>query len=194
VTCPRCGAEWFHPETIELSEIEFRCSQSGARFVVQSSRRSPFHKFVIQAIKNTPARPTHPNNQAEHGADDRLVQVSSSSTDRLAVPIPTRFLARLFGRPTPIAPATERPLPSQEQEKGKPATSRSTYDADQYNWSSFFCPYCSATSFIKCAGGHLTCDGTVSMRSGRRFFRCFCGGAGFIEGWKRGHLLPPAET
>jgi hypothetical protein len=38
VTCPRCGAEWFHPETIELSEIEFRCSQSGARFVVQSSR------------------------------------------------------------------------------------------------------------------------------------------------------------
>ena len=50
VTCPHCGAEWFHPETIELSEVEFRCSKSGARFNVISSRRSPFHKFVIQKI------------------------------------------------------------------------------------------------------------------------------------------------
>jgi hypothetical protein len=50
VTCPTCGAEWFHPETIELSDVEFRCSKSGARFNVISSRRSPLHKFVIQKI------------------------------------------------------------------------------------------------------------------------------------------------
>ena len=62
-----------------------------------------------------------------------------------------------------------------------PAATRSTYDADQYNWSSFICPYCSATSFIKCAGGHA-CDGTVEMRSGRPFRQCFCGHAGFVEG------------
>jgi hypothetical protein len=27
-----CGAEWFHPETLELSDVEFRCSFTGARF------------------------------------------------------------------------------------------------------------------------------------------------------------------
>src|ERR1700726_1823369 len=57
VTCPHCGAEWFHPETIELSDVEFRCSKSGARFNVISSRRSPLHKFVVQKI-----------NKATHGA------------------------------------------------------------------------------------------------------------------------------
>jgi hypothetical protein len=30
--------------------------------------------------------------------------------------------------------------------------------------------------------GHLVCDSTVEMRNGRRFHRCFCGNAGFIEG------------
>jgi hypothetical protein len=49
-SCPRCGAEWFYPESIELSDVEFRCSMSGARFNVLSSRRSPLHKFVIQKI------------------------------------------------------------------------------------------------------------------------------------------------
>jgi hypothetical protein len=73
-------AEWFHPETIELDEIEFRCSQTGARFIVQLARRSPLHKFVVQAIKNAPLR----------------------------------------------------------------------YDAGEYNWASFFCPYCNASNFIKC--------------------------------------------
>jgi hypothetical protein len=31
VTCPTCGAEWFYPEVVEVSEVEFRCSSSGAR-------------------------------------------------------------------------------------------------------------------------------------------------------------------
>ena len=59
VTCPRCGSEWFHPETIELSDVEFRCSKSGARFNVISSRRSPLHKFVIQAINKATPKATH---------------------------------------------------------------------------------------------------------------------------------------
>ena len=33
--------------------------------MVQSSRRSPLHKFVIQAIKNAPPRPSKPIDQAE---------------------------------------------------------------------------------------------------------------------------------
>jgi hypothetical protein len=58
VTCPLCGAQWFHPKTIELSDVEFRCSKSGARFNVMSSRRSPFHKFVIQRIERAGGRDT----------------------------------------------------------------------------------------------------------------------------------------
>jgi hypothetical protein len=182
VTCPRCGAEWFYPETIELSEVEFRCSESGARFVVQTSRRSPLHKFVIQAIKHAPPRPSNPIDPDSHGAEDDLVQALSGSTDRLPGPKSGGLMARLFGRPKAIAAAAEPSLPSQEPENVSPVT-RSTYDADQYNWSSFICPYCSATSFVKCSkGNHLVCDGTTEMRSGRRFHQCFCGHAAFIEG------------
>jgi hypothetical protein len=55
-------------------------------------------------------------------------------------------------------------------------------DANEYNWTSFFCPYCSATSFVQCRGGHFACDGTVEIRSGRPFHQCFCGTCGFLEG------------
>src|SRR5947207_15495034 len=63
VTCPLCGAEWFHPELIELSSVEFRCSSNGARFKVMSSRRSPLHKFTIQKIDKAAqtARAPEPN-------------------------------------------------------------------------------------------------------------------------------------
>ena len=66
-----CGAEWFYPESIELNEVEFRCSQSGARFVVQLSRRSPLHKFVVQGIKNAPS-----------SAQQGIVGNGSSRSDR----------------------------------------------------------------------------------------------------------------
>jgi hypothetical protein len=181
VTCPRCGAEWFYPETIELSEVEFRCSESGARFVVQTSRRSPLHKFVIQAIKNAPPRPSKPIHDG-HGSEGYLLLASNSATDRLPGPKSAGLLARLFGRSTTIVAAAELSLPSQERENVGTVTTRSTHDADQYNWSSFICPYCGARSIIKCGGGHLVCDGRTEMRSGRRFHQCFCGNAGFIEG------------
>ena len=158
--------------------MEFRCAQSGARFVVQSSRRSPLHKFAIQAIKNAPPRSSKPIDQVDHGVEGDLAH----SMDQLAGPKPVGLLGRLFGRSTTIAPVAEPSLLSQQRKNASAVMTRSTYDADQYNWSSFICPYCSAKSFIKCAGGHLACNGTVEIRSGRRFHQCFCGNAGFIEG------------
>jgi hypothetical protein len=60
--------------------------------------------------------------------------------------------------------------------------SAATHNADEYNWSGFSCPYCNASSFVSCSGGHLTCDGGAELRNGRRFHQCFCGHAGFITG------------
>jgi hypothetical protein len=57
-----------------------------------------------------------------------------------------------------------------------------TYNAEEYNWSGFSCPYCNASSFVSCAGGHLVCDGTAELRNGHRFHQCFCGQAGSIRG------------
>jgi hypothetical protein len=56
------------------------------------------------------------------------------------------------------------------------------HDAGQFNWNGFACPYCGASSFVKCSGGHLACDGPGEMRNDRHFHRCFCGAAGYIEG------------
>src|SRR2546430_6639045 len=58
VTCPSCGAQWFHPETVESSEVEFRCSKTGARFTAIASRRSPLHQFVLKETKNVTLTPT----------------------------------------------------------------------------------------------------------------------------------------
>lgn len=60
--------------------------------------------------------------------------------------------------------------------------SAATHNADEYNWSGFSCPYCNASSFVSCSGGHLACDGSAELRNGRRFHQCFCGHAGFITG------------
>jgi hypothetical protein len=81
------------------------------------------------------------------------------------------------GLPASMTPGTE----------GKDQTSvaeaaAASYDADEYNWSGFVCPYCSASSFVSCAGGHLACDGTIEIRKGGRFHQCFCGHAAFISG------------
>lgn len=45
----------------------------------------------------------------------------------------------------------------------------------------FSCPYCNASSFVSCSGGHLYCDGTTQLRNGRRFHQSFCGNAAFIS-------------
>jgi hypothetical protein len=182
VTCPRCGAEWFYPEAIELNEVEFRCSQTGARFIVQLMRRSPLHKFVIQGIKNAPVRPGQA--AKEEGAapqeSTEIIENKETSLDRLSGPKPGRWLARVFGKTN--VPVTSRSVGDGERVPATPASKPLHYDASEYNWASFFCPYCNASNFVKCGAGHLVCDSTVETRSGRRFHQCFCGSAGFIEG------------
>jgi hypothetical protein len=176
VTCPRCAAEWFYPEAIELSEVEFRCAQSGARFIVQLSRRSPIHKFVIQGITNAPAATSKASNSQE-----KTIPADGVSVAQLPKSRSSGWLAALFGKSSPAVPTITASTDVSEP-KVAPAVTPLRHSASEYNWSSFLCPYCNASSFIRCSGGHLACDGTVEIRSGRRFHQCYCGNAGFIEG------------
>ena len=182
VTCPSCGAEWFYPESIELSEVEFRCSESGARFVVQLSRRSPLHKFVVQGIKNAAPRPGKASGESVPAAQREVIESSNSSTHQITGPKSGRWLANLFGNAAAIGATTSSPGVILDVEATSPTPAPIRHDANDYNWTSFFCPYCNAMSFIQCRGGHFACDGSVEIRSGRRFHQCFCGNAGFIEG------------
>jgi hypothetical protein len=182
VTCPLCDAEWFHPNTVELSDVEFRCSISGARFNVISSRRSPLHKFVIQKIKKPVPEPSRSSETGPAPTAQRPSLEAVRPSLGLAPPQKVgRWLARIVGRRADAI----SPLPSTSLLKDEPADAASpvaTHNADEYNWAGFSCPYCSASSFVSCAGGHLACDGTAKLRDGRRFHQCFCGQAGFITG------------
>jgi hypothetical protein len=181
VTCPHCRAEWFHPETIELSDVEFRCSKSGARFIVISSRRSPLHNFVMQAINKATPKATHaPQTEPSSSA----LQIAAKATPALpgAGPKIGGWLVGIIRGKTANLPASATPpVEANDQSSGAKAGA-SSYDADEYNWSGFSCPYCNASSFVACAGGHLVCDGTPQAREGGRFHQCFCGQAGFITG------------
>jgi hypothetical protein len=185
VTCPHCGAEWFHPETIELSDVEFRCAKSGARFNVISSRRSPLHKFVVQEIKKVRSAATG----APKAERPSSLQRSSPETTTPALPssVPTirGWLARITGRKGDVIPSIPTAAEPEDQSFGV-VTPVASHDAHEYNWSGFSCPYCSASSFVSCTGGHLACDGTTELRDGRPFHQCFCGQAGFIG--------PPMKT
>jgi hypothetical protein len=180
VTC-RCGAEWFHPPTVELTEVEFRCSHSGARFVVQLSRRSPLHKFVIQGIKNAPPRAAK-EPPAEPKRSHSNITATADSTSQIRPTKPRGLMAQLFDKAvaTRNRPSSNTPDASTPIQHSTAGTVE--HDANEYNWASFICPYCDASGFVKCAGGHLACDGTARMRTGRRFHQCYCGNAGFIEG------------
>ena len=98
VTCPTCRAEWFHPQTVELSDVEFRCSTSGARFNVVLSRRSPLHKFVVQKINN----PTQDANKLSETETPVTLQRREADTATpplpLAAPRVGGWLARIVGR------------------------------------------------------------------------------------------------
>ncbi len=176
VTCPHCGAEWFHPETIELSDVEFRCSKSGARFNVILSRRSPLHKFVVQKTNKVTVEASRPARAEQCSSSQQPVLKADASPLSLAAPRVGGWLARIMGRKVPPHPAVPK---NQATIIPAPAV---TYDADEYNWSGFSCPYCSASSFVSGACGHLACNGTAELRNGRHFHQCFCGHAGFISG------------
>jgi hypothetical protein len=183
VTCPTCGAEWFHPEAIEFSAVEFRCSKSGARFVVISSRRSPLHPFVIKEIAKPAPRRTDPS--VEPHPTVPLIHTQNEATPSVSLTAPKvgGWLARIAGRKVNTARAiSPDPAATYAQESADSTLPITTHGAGEYNWSGFSCPYCSASSFVSCSGGHLVCDGGTELRVGRRFHQCFCGHAGYIEG------------
>jgi hypothetical protein len=181
VTCPGCGAEWFHPDTIELSDVEFRCSKSGARFNVISSRRSPLHKFVIQAINEAAPKATHAPQSELPSATPQLAVKDTPALPGRGTKI-GGWLADLLG-----GKAVDLSAPKKSESEGKDQSSNvkttaTSYAADEYNWSGFVCPYCNSTNFVSCQGGHLACQGTVQNRDSGLFHQCFCGHAGFITG------------
>ncbi|SRR5258708_780577 len=110
----------------------------------------------------------------------------STSAARSLPPSPSRvgrLVARFLGREPKIVTAAPRPDSSKEQASGAPIIPRMTYNADEYNWSGFSCPYCSACSFVCCGGcSRFACDGSSELRNGQKFYQCFCGHAGFIQG------------
>jgi hypothetical protein len=180
VTCPTCGAEWFHPETIELSDVEFRCSKSGARFNVISSRRSPLHKFVIQKINKATEGATR-SAEAETFYPSRQPGLRAGAPPVPLAPRVGGWLARIVGLKSGVVPSNPPIAVPKDQATGA-TVSVATHNADEYNWNGFSCPYCSASSFVSCSGGHLACDGSAELRNDRCFHQCFCGHAGFISG------------
>ena len=181
VTCPKCSAEWFHPETVELSDVEFRCAMSGARFNVVLSRRSPLHKFVVQKVnKATQGASSHSETEALSTAL-RPELTAAAPPSPLASARVGGWLARIVRRKSDVVSAT---LPtSGEKNQAAGANSQvATHNAEDYNWAGFSCPYCSASGLVSCGGGHLVCDGSTKTRNGRPFHQCFCGHAGFITG------------
>jgi hypothetical protein len=154
VACP-CGAEWFHPETIELSEVEFRCSMSGARFSVISVRRSPLHKFVIQEIKGGPVEGAAVAREVEQRSNLEKPPVTATTTPSLP-PASTgigSWLARIVSGSKNIIPH-EQAAPGPNPGAFVSVTPKTAHDAEQYNWNGFSCLYCRATSFVSCSGGH----------------------------------------
>jgi hypothetical protein len=181
VYCPRCGAEWFYPETVELSDVEFRCSvKNGARFNVILSRRSPLHKFVIHKITSAAPEPQRASEPSTASASPQPALDPPASSLALAGPKVRGWLARIMERKTDVSSVQ---APSASVLKSEDTTIPiNTHDIGEYNWSGFSCPYCSASSFVSGGCGHLTCDGSVKLKEGRRFYQCFCGHAGFLTG------------
>jgi hypothetical protein len=181
VTCPQCAAEWFHPESIELSDVEFRCSKSGARFNVISSRRSPLHKFVIQATNKAAPKAAHAPQTEPPSSSPHLAAKATPALPGAGRKIGGWLVDIIRGK-TGNLPASVTPRVEGNDQSSGAKPGAALHDADEYNWSGFSCPYCDASSFVSCAGGHLACDGTIQIRKDGRFHQCFCGHAAFIIG------------
>ena len=126
VTCPRCEAEWFHPETIELSDVEFRCSMSGARFNVISSRRSPLHKFVVQKITKATTGVNRSHEAEPPSSSQRPLLKPIPPSLPLAAPRVGGWLARIMGRKAPVVPSMPPTAMPKDQAIGRQLRSRRT--------------------------------------------------------------------
>jgi hypothetical protein len=189
VKCPSCGAQWFYPETIEFSDVEFRCAKNyGARFNVISERRSPLLKFTIKEIKKAAARTKDSSSTDATSASRHLRPAADAPSLRLGAPSGRGLLDWIWGSRSTVdsTPSwSDTHAPTSADVRPRRTASAAVYDVDQYDWSGFSCPYCNASDFVHCPGNgnpHLVCGGTIESRNGRRFHRCFCGTPGFIEG------------
>jgi hypothetical protein len=154
---------------------------SGARFNVVSSRRSPLNKFVIQKITKPVPEATPPVDLESQSVAQQPAVGTATRSLPLAAAKAGGWLSRLPGRKPVSSPSAQRAdVPEERQADTTPGVA--AHSIDEYNWSGFSCPYCCASSFVACSGGHLACDGTAEVRDGRRFRQCFCGHAGFISG------------
>jgi hypothetical protein len=138
---------------------------------------------VIQAIKNAPSHSANTSKGAISASKKGAIEDRRATGPQLPSVKSGGWLANLFTKATPANSRSARSATAIIEPNGLAEISTQVVDdAGQYNWSSFLCPYCNASSFIRCSGGHFACDGAVEMRSGRRFHQCFCGNAAFIEG------------
>jgi hypothetical protein len=117
-----------------------------------------------------------PNREQSASAPSKSIVKATPVSERLAGP--RGWLARISGRFA--APSSRRETSGERSPTASPVSQQ--HDASKYNWSGFSCPYCGASSFVKCSSGHLACDGAAEMRNDRRFHRCFCGHSGYIGG------------
>ena len=154
---------------------------SGARFNVISSRRSPLHKFVVQKITKATTGVNRSHEAEPPSSSQRPLLKPIPPSLPLAAPRVGGWLARIMGRKAPVVPSMPPTAMPKDQAIGT-TTPVATYNIDEYNWSGFPCPYCHASNFVSCAGGHLACDGTAELRDGQRFHQCFCGHAAVITG------------
>jgi hypothetical protein len=155
---------------------------SGARFNVISSRRSPLHKFLIQKIQKPVPEPTRPSEAEPSPAAQQPSFESVTPSLRLEVTQRVgRWLTRI-ARHKADGISSQRPASVSKDRPADTTAPLATHNIDEYNWSGFSCPYCNASGFVSCAGGHLACDRTARLKDGRRFHQCFCGQAGFITG------------
>jgi hypothetical protein len=159
VTCPLCGSEWFHPEVIELSSVEFRCSASGARFNVISSWRSPLHKFTVQKVEKAVKAPRSP----EVGSSASCSLLNSHHAPPALAPAAPRggWLARIVGRKGDLV--TAKPMNGAPNDRQTPVAVPTTRTTPMnITGADSPAPYCNAPGFVSCAGGHLARDGTIA--------------------------------
>jgi hypothetical protein len=150
--------------------------------MVISSRRSSLHKFVIKEIARRAPPGSGPSVETSPTSPPLPAQNDAAHSVKLAAPKLGGWLARIAGRKVGADSTPPGAAPTSTQDPADSAFPVIAHDAGEYNWSGFSCPYCRATGFVSCGGGHLVCDGATELRTGRRFHQCFCGHAGYIEG------------
>jgi hypothetical protein len=160
--------------------LQFRCANTGRRFVVVFSRATPTQRFHVVSVvdekditgQETPA----PGWKA----------AASQSTGLLLGPTATvagllegakRFLQTLL-RPNGNAPLQRKPRPAKEQAQ---PSAGSDFDMADFDFTGWYCPCCGhgkpysgQTRFVRCGRcREYICGGQITrVENGREMFRC----------------------